>query len=122
MASVQGEAAVLTLSNQRVGQKGTVERKTIRINLKAVNGLLVVLLFSTFLFYLSCGIARDASGVNLGKKKAEYAQITEENSRLESRADYLGSYDYLEDKINNLGMVKAENIKVINAGDQVAKK
>jgi len=119
----QEEASIVTNEqSKKFSFSEKVSVKKIKISFKAVNGLLGAIVLALFIFHLSCGISRDAAGVQLGKMKTNYNELSEENSRLDSKVSYLGSYDYLKDKITALEMVKVDKIKIITDNGQVAKK
>lgn len=123
MTTRQEEASIVTNEQKKkFNFSEKVSVKKIKISLKAVNGLLGTIVLALFIFHLSSGISRDAAGVQLGKMKTAYNELSEENSRLDSKVSYLGSYDYLKNKIAALEMVKVDKIKIITDNGQVARK
>ncbi|MDD4412432.1 MAG: hypothetical protein PHR00_02185 [Patescibacteria group bacterium] len=117
MAIIQGEAAILDTKTIKI----TESRKQIKISLRAINFLLAFSFVVLFVGYVIYGSGQDVSSIKLGNAQTHYEEVIQSNTHLEARAAYLRSYDYLNVKINALGMVKAENIKTIIANNQVAK-
>ncbi|MEI6378715.1 MAG: hypothetical protein WCO55_03580 [Candidatus Falkowbacteria bacterium] len=117
MSIVQGEASL-----RRSFAEPRMEVGHIKINLKAVNGLLVLLSIITLVYYLAGVIDRSGQGFELRDLKSRAASLATDNTQLEARADSLKSMSSLKERVAKLNMVDAQDVVYLGLGAPIAKR
>lgn len=111
MSYIQGEASI---RHPFIGAR--MEVGAIKINLKAVNSLLILLLAITMLYYLAGVIGRSDQGFELRDLKRRASELITENTQLEARANTLKSMSSLKEKMQKLDMVAASEVNYLGSG------
>lgn len=93
-----------------------MEVGTIKINLKAVNSLLILLLSISLVYYLASVIGRSGQGFELRDLKLRAEALYTENTQLEARANAMKSMSSLKDKVRQLDMVAAGEANFLGSG------
>ena len=111
MSYIQGEASL-----QRSFAGPRMEVGHIKINLKAVNSLLVLLAVITLVYYLAGMISRSGQGFVLRDLKSRAASLATDNTQLEAMADSLKSMSTLKERVSQLNMVDAQDLVYLGSG------
>ncbi|RJR31275.1 hypothetical protein C4569_02420 [Candidatus Parcubacteria bacterium] len=85
-----------------------------RVSLKKINFILFVFAFAFFVGYLTIINSLATKSYVISELEAKKAQISQENSRLQSQMLTLQSGGNIENKLDNLQMVASKNIEYLN--------
>lgn len=90
------------------------DRKSINLNLKTINGLLLMVIAAAFCWYLLANVAlASRGGVDLKELKLRLSALNAENISLEAKNNRLSSMNFLNENVAHLGMVPAGNIRYL---------
>ncbi|MFA6171749.1 MAG: hypothetical protein WCW77_04945 [Patescibacteria group bacterium] len=92
------------------------------LNLKLINTVIAASVAATFGFYLFGVNSLSIKGFELSEINKKVNDLNTENAELELKTMQLESYAYINEKIKNLGLVKADKIDYITPQMGVAKR
>ena len=97
-------------------------KREIRVNLRLFNKILLILVIASFVYYLTGTNSLAVKGFAIRDLKAETSQLHEENVNLEIKTTSLSSYNQLSERVNELELVSANNIKYVSIETPVVAK
>lgn len=99
------------------------KKSSLKINLKIFNGFVFASIVFLGVSYIMGANSLTVKGFELMDLKKNAREINNENGSLETRITALDSYNGLDEKIKDLGMVSVAKVDYIeNKADVVAKK
>lgn len=96
--------------------------KGLRINLRLVNKVLGCLVIASFIYFLTGTNDLAVKGFAIRDLKAQSVQLHQENVNLEIKTTTLGSYIELGERVAQLDLIAAEDIKYVSADAPVVAK
>lgn len=92
------------------------------LNFKLINSIIAILIVVAFAAYLFGVNSLSVKGFELSENNKIINDLNAENAELELKTMQLESYAYINEKIKNLGLVKADRIDYITPQMGVAKR